>query len=135
MPNRMQAIRLLIEVNFYFAVVALMFASICSVTDASFFEFNEALYGALDNNLRMMMVNLGITEAVVLGYCWFSKSFRYMVLVGFFLLLMIGSLEFYGEVNTVAIDANFSLFFMYTGLSHMLFGLLKTGEKKPVAQD
>ena len=47
-----------------------------------------------------------------------------MIPVGFFLILMIGSIEFYGEINAVAIDENFSLFFLYTGLSHILFGVM-----------
>jgi len=90
----------------------------------SFFEFNEELYGALDNNLRLIMVYLAITETVILGYCFFRKNFQVMIPVGFFLILMIGSMEFYGQINAIEIDENFPLFFLYTGLSHILFGVM-----------
>ena len=90
----------------------------------SIFAFNEELYGALDNNLRMIMVYLAMTESVILGYCFFRKNFQVMIPVGFFLILMIGSMEFYGEINSIEIDENFPLFFLYTGLSHILFGVM-----------
>ena len=128
-PKSMKVIKILVEINFCIAVVVLMLASLLSMTDASIFEFNEDLYGALDNNLRMVMVYLAVTEAVILIYCGFSKRFNFMMLVGFFLILMIGSMQFYGEVNSVAIDPNFPLFFLYTGLSHILFGMIKAIEK------
>jgi hypothetical protein len=95
----------------------------------SFFEFNEDLYGALDNNLRMIMVYLAITEGVILVYCFFRKNFQVMIPVGFFLILMIGSMEFYGEINSIEIDDKFPLFFLYTGLSHILFGVMAGIEK------
>ena len=126
----LQSIKFLIELNFYFSVIVLVAGSLLSVSgNFFFFEFNEDLYGALDNNLRMMMIYLAVTEVVVFGYCFLTKHFKAMILVGFFLILMIGSLEFYGEVNTVAIDPDFPLFFLYTGISHLLFGVKATIEK------
>lgn len=120
----------LIELNFYLSVIVLVFGSMLSVSENySIFEFNEDLYGALDNNLRMMMIYLAITEAIVISYCFFSKNFKSILLVGFFLILMIGSIEFYGEINSVAIDPNFPVFFLYTGVSHLLFGVKVTIEK------
>ena len=95
----------------------------------SIFEFNEDLYGALDNNLRMIMVYLAVTEIVILIYCFLRKNFQVMIPVGFFLILMIGSMEFYGEINTIEIDENFPLFFFYTGLSHILFGVMAIIER------
>ncbi|MGZ8190395.1 MAG: hypothetical protein ACXWTS_04100 [Methylococcaceae bacterium] len=122
--------KFLIELNFYLSVIVLIVGSLLSVSGNNFiFEFNEDLYGALDNNLRMMMIYLAVTEAVIVGYCLLSQNFKTMILVGFFLILMIGSLEFYGEVNTVAIDPNFPLFFLYTGVSHLLFGVNAAIEK------
>lgn len=121
-----QAFGYLIEANFYFAVFVLISAGLLSLSDRSVFVYNEALYGALDNNLRIIMVYLALTEAVVVAYCLFSKRFHFMMLVGFFLLLMIGSLDFYGEVNTVEIDSDFTDFFLYTGLSHLVYGVFKT---------
>jgi hypothetical protein len=125
-----QSIKFVLEVNFYFSVAMLIGAGILSLSESySFFEFNEDLYGALDNNLRIIMVYLAITESLVLGYCFFRKDFQAMILVGFFLVLMIGSMEFYGEINAIEIDENFPLFFFYTGISHILFGILARMEK------
>jgi hypothetical protein len=120
-----QSIKFLLEVNFYISVIVLIAGGMLSVSGSySIFAFNEELYGALDNNLRMIMVYLAMTESVILGYCFFRKNFQVMIPVGFFLILMIGSMEFYGEINSIEIDENFPLFFLYTGLSHILFGVM-----------
>ena len=126
----LQSIKFLLEANFYLSVIMLIAGGFLSVSESySIFEFNEDLYGALDNNLRMVMVYLAFTESVILGYCFFRKNFRVMIPVGFFLILMIGSMAFYGEVNAVGIDKSFPLFFLYTGLSHILFGVIADTEK------
>jgi hypothetical protein len=123
--NGIKSIKLLLEVNFYISVIVLIAGGMLSVSGSySIFEFNEDLYGALDNNLRMIMVYLAVTEIVILIYCFLRKNFQVMIPVGFFLILMIGSMEFYGEINTIEIDENFPLFFFYTGLSHILFGVM-----------
>ena len=126
----LQGCKILIEVNFYISVIVLIVGSLLSASGSySIFEFNEELYGALDNNLRMIMVYLAMTEAVIFSYCFFKGHFQVMISVGFFLILMIGSMAFYGEINTVAIDENFPMFFLYTGLSHSLFGVMTYIEK------
>jgi hypothetical protein len=126
----LQSIKFLLEVNFYISVIVLIAGGILSVSGSySFFEFNEDLYGALDNNLRLIMVYLAITETVILGYCFFRKNFQVMIPVGFFLILMIGSMAFYGQINAIEIDENFPLFFLYTGLSHILFGVMASIER------
>ncbi len=126
----LQSGKLIVEINFCISVLVLIVGSALSVSDNySIFEFNEDLYGALDNNLRMIMLYLAITEAVILGYCLARKNFQVMIPVGVFLILMIGSMEFYGQINTIAIDESFPLFFLYTGLSHILFGAIPYIEK------
>ena len=123
---KVENLKYLLEVNFYASVILLLAGSFLSVSDNhSLFEFKEDLYGALNNNLRMIMVYLGMTEIVILIYCFMRKNFRSIILVGFFLILMVGSMEFYGEINTVEIDNNFPIFFFYTGISHMLFGVIE----------
>lgn len=126
----LKSIKLLLEVNFYISVLVLLAGCLLSVSDRySLFEFNEDLYGALDNNLRMIMIYLAMTEAVILMYCYFRHNFQIMIPVGFFLLMMIASMRLYGEINDIAIDENFSLFFLYTGLSHILYGAMLRIEK------
>ena len=126
----MKSIKFLLEINFYISAIVLIAGGLLSLQGSeSVFEFNEDLYGALDNNLRMIMVYLAATEIVILVYCFARKNFQIMIPVGFFLILMIGSMEFYGEINTIQIDENFPLFFLYTGLSHILFGIMANLEK------
>lgn len=126
----MQSIKFLLEANFYLSVIILIVGGLLSITESySIFEFNEDLYGALDNNLRIMMLYLAMTEIVIFAYCFFRKKFQVMAAVGFFLVLMVGSMEFYGEVNAIEIDPGFSLFFLYTGISHILFGVMVHMEK------
>jgi len=126
----LQSIKFLLEVNFYIAVIVLIAGGILSVSGSySIFEFNVDLYGALDNNLRMIMVYLAITESVILGYCFLRKNFQVMIPMGFFLILMIASMEFYSEINSIEIDENFPLFFLYTGISHILYGVMAGIEK------
>ncbi len=129
--NKYTILKILIEFNFYCAAVLLISLSfLCFSDEYSLFIFNENLYGALDNNLRMIMIYLAITECVILLYCYITKGFRLMMLVGFFLILMIGSMEFYGEINTVEIDDQFKIFFLYTGISHIIYGVLADIEQR-----
>jgi hypothetical protein len=120
-----KSIKLLLEANFYISVIVLIAGCLLSVSDShSIFEFNEDLYGALDNNLRIIMIYLAMTESMILMYCFFKHNFQVMIPVGFFLVMMIGSMRFYGEINSISIDENFSLFFLYTGISHILYGVM-----------
>ena len=122
---RNQILRFIVKVNFYFSVIVLIFGSVLSASDnLALFEFNEDLYGALDNNLRMVLVYLALTEIVLLIYFTLADKFQLMIFVGFFLLLIIGSVEFYGEINAIEIDDTLPLFLLYTGLSHTLFGAI-----------
>ncbi|UOA08884.1 hypothetical protein [Methylobacter sp. S3L5C] len=128
-----QGIKFLIEINFYISVILLVAAGVFSLPGSnSIFEFNEDLYGALDNNLRMVMIYLAMTEMVILMYCFYRKNFQVMILVGFFLILMIGSMEFYAEINSIEIDENFPMFFLYTGLSHIFFGVMVSIKKDSI---
>ena len=130
-----QSIKFLVQGNFYISVIVLIAGGILSVSGSySIFEFNEELYGALDNNLRMIMIYLAMTEVVILVYSYIRKNFQVMIPVGFFLILMIGSMEFYGEINTIEIDENFPVFFLYTGLSHILFGAMVSIEKNSIKE-
>jgi hypothetical protein len=126
-----KGIKFLLEVNFYISVFVLIAGCLFSVSDRySIFEFNEDLYGALDNNLRIIMIYLAMTEMVILIYCYFRHNFQVMIPVGFFLIMMIASMRVYGEINDIGIDETFPLFFLYTGLSHILYGVMILIEKK-----
>lgn len=90
----------------------------------SVFEFNEEIYGPMANNLRIMLIYLAITEVIICAYCLVTKKLRVFIVVGFFLILSIGSMKFYGAINDIPIDDHFFVFFFYTGLSHILFGVI-----------
>lgn len=125
-----QGLKVLIQGNFFISVILLVTASLLCITPAySLFELNEELFGAMVNNLRIMMMYLGITELIICAYCFLLNKIQFFIPVGFFLILMIGSIKFYGEVNDVEIDENFPLLFLYTGISHILFGALANIKK------
>jgi len=120
-----QSIKAIVIGNFYISSMVLVVGSVfCISPSYSFFDLNEDLFGAMASNLRIIMLYLGITELIICTYCFLTKNIQLFIPVGFFLILMIGSMKFYGEVNDVEIDENFPLFFLYTGLSHIAFGAL-----------
>lgn len=128
-PRR--CLKFLIEANFYISVISLIAAGILSISGShSFFDFNEDLYGPLANNLRMMLIYLTIAEAILCVYCFLIKQFKIFIIVGFFLILTSGSLKFYSVINDIAVDENFFVFFLYLGLSHILFGVMKSKEQE-----
>jgi hypothetical protein len=126
MPSKsLTILKGLVEVNFYLSVVVLMAGGILSISEnVSVFEFNVDLYGPLANNLRMILVYLALTEVFLCIGCFLLNKPQFFILIGLSLVLMIGSLEVYGMVNDIEIDPNLSIFFAYTGLSHIAFGLL-----------
>lgn len=121
----MRSLKLLVEANFYVSAILMVAVSIMSVTgNYSLFEFNEELYGPMANNLRIMLIYLAVAEIGICGYGLMTKKYRVFIAVGFFLILSIGSLKFYGAINDITVDDNFFVFFLYTGLSHIVFGIV-----------
>jgi hypothetical protein len=127
--NLMSVLKFLVDANFYISIFILLYGAFSAMThDYSIFEFNEDLYGIMHSNLRMALLYLGMTETVILIYCYATKQPRLLLFAGYFLIMMLGSLTFYGKINTVPIDENMLLFFLYTGISHVLYGLASGGE-------
>ncbi|MBK8815496.1 MAG: hypothetical protein IPN42_08330 [Methylococcaceae bacterium] len=121
----MRTIKFFIEANFYLSVLVLVYGGVTSITEHyTMFDFNEDLFGAMHNNLRMALLYLGLTEIVICFYCYATNQPKLMLFVGYFLVMMLGSLAFYGKINSVPIDHDIHSFFLYTGLSHIIFGLL-----------
>ncbi len=117
--------RLLIEANFYFSLVIVIFGSAVSLSDDyTLFQFNADIYGEFANNLRLMMVYVAFTEVLIFGCCFVFKQYQYYLIVGLFLLTLIPALAFYGQINNVEIDPDLDIFFFYTGASHFLWGAI-----------
>jgi FtsH-binding integral membrane protein len=120
-----QVSKFLVDANFYLSLLLLLYGGFTGITENhAIFEFNDDLYGAMHNNLRIALLYLAMTEVVICLFCLFTKQPKMMLFVGCFLLMMLGSLSVYGKVNTVPIDSNLPLFFLYTGISHVLFGFI-----------
>ena len=131
----MQVARFFVDANFYLAVIVLVYGGLTAITDDySVFKFNEDLFGAMHNNLRIALLFLAMTEVVVCIFCFATKQPKIMGFVGYFLLMMLGSLAFYGKTNSVTIDNAIPVFFLYTGVSHVLYGwfsgLLEASKQK-----
>jgi hypothetical protein len=126
----LQSTKFILVANFMVSVMFLTVGSLLSLSDHySPFDFNQELYGELVSNLKITMVYMAIIEMVICAYCVFSKKTQAFVLVGFFLILMVGSVYFYGQINDVEMDENLYIFFLYTGVSHILFGIMSNLKK------
>jgi uncharacterized membrane protein YidH (DUF202 family) len=51
-----------------------------------------------------------------------SSNYGAVVVLGAFLLILIGALEFYCTINQIEVDENYQSLFLYAGLSHFLYG-------------
>jgi hypothetical protein len=126
------SISVFFKINSYISAIVLVGGCLLSATENhSIFEFNEDLYGAIGNNIRVIMVYLAINELAILLYCFLTKNARIMFAVGLFLILLIGSLEFYAEINAIEFDQNLRLFFLYTGISHLVYGFIEIEKISP----
>ncbi len=115
----------IIGLNFIISAVLLIAASILSFSENySIFTFNIELYGPIGNNLRIMMVYIVLAEIAMIILCYYNQNFQDMLIVGAFLVLIAGSLEFYSQANQIPIDLEMKLLFLYVGLSHVGFGAL-----------
>ena len=123
----------IVAVNFIISVIYLITGTLLSLSDRySFFELNQDLYGEFVSNFKVTLFYLAITELIICAYCFFSKKNECFILVGFFLVLMIGSIYFYSKINNIELDDNLSLFFLYTGVSHIIFGIMSDLKKTRV---
>ncbi len=131
----MRIVRFFADANFYLSVIILIYGCVTAITDHyTVFDFNEDLFGAMHNNLRMALLFMGMTEVVVCVYCFATNQPGLMLFVGYFLILMLGSLAFYGKINSVPIDNDIHIFFLYTGISHIIYGVL-AGFDQPQARE
>ena len=124
-------LRLLLAVNFNAAVIFLLIVSVLSAMGSHmFFEDYGDLYGPMDNNLRLMLIYLSVSELAVYSFCRYSENFSVMVVMGLFLLLCSFGIEVYSEINEVVVDENYFWFFVYLGLSHLCYGLIPNSNKR-----
>lgn len=131
MHDKYTLIRYILQANYYLALLITLACGILSLTNSEFpFNNNSDVYGPLANNLKIMLVYLFFAEFSIFSYCSLKRSYKELTLVGLFLLSLIGAIEVYGNINQIPIDENYDVFFLYTGLSHLLFGLISF--KNPV---
>lgn len=110
-------------INFNAAVIFLLVVSISSATGSKFFfDNNSDLYGPLASNLRLMLIYLTLSQLAVYFFCGYCRNCRLLLPVGLFWLMLIGSIEFYGIVNQISIDEDYHWFFLYMGISNLVYG-------------
>lgn len=116
-------LRLLLQINFNASVLFVLITSVFSMAGSElFFHNTEDLYGPMANNLRLILLYLCLVQLAVYGFYQISDNYTAVVCLGAFLLVLIISLEFYCSVNQIQIDPNYQKFFLYAGLSHLLYG-------------
>lgn len=116
-------LQLALQINWNTAVIVLLVSGMATMFGYPlFFEDNSDLYGPLANNMRLMMFYLCLIQIAVCSFYKLGNSPAALSALGIFLLLLIASLEFYGDINQIEIDENYQQLFIYSGLSHLLYG-------------
>lgn len=113
-----------LELNYFTAVISMILTLVFMLAGKiSLIELDGALYGAIGNNLTVVILYLIMITLVLPGYCFVKKQYLGITLLGFFYLLLIGSMEIYSYVNAIPLNREYYLLFFYVGLSHMIFGM------------
>ena len=127
----LNVLQMVLQVNFNASVIFVLLVSFLSLTGSElFFEDTSDLYGPLANNLRFVLLYLCFVQLAVYGFYQMSSNYSAVFALGAFLLVLMVSLEFYGNVNQIDIDENYQRVFLYAGLSHLLYGGLCVFRKK-----
>ncbi|MBE0470652.1 MAG: hypothetical protein IBX55_14225 [Methyloprofundus sp.] len=113
------------EANYYLAILISFAAAIMAMSgNENFLNTGEDFYNPLINNLKIMLAYMLLAEFSVFGFCLIKRSYTELAIVGLFLLFIPSGLKFYAQINQLEIDHSFDIFFLYTGLSHIFYGLL-----------
>ncbi|WP_143735966.1 hypothetical protein [Methyloprofundus sedimenti] len=128
-PIRLKAIKNALkysaEANYYLAILISFIAAVMAMSGhESFLNTGDDFNNPLINNLKVMLAYMVVAQFSVFGFCFIKRSYTELVIVGIFLLLIPGELKFYAQINHLEIDTSFDVFFLYTGLSHIFYGLL-----------
>lgn len=124
-------IEIILKANYYFSALLLIITAIFTISGHDIlFQSDVALYGPLANNLRLMLLYLAFIEFAIVSYCCIKNQYQEIIFLGGFLILLIGSLEFYCKTNQITIDSGYRLFFTYIGLSHIAFGVFTQIQQK-----
>ncbi len=128
-PIRLKTIKTVLkyslEANYYLAILVGFAAAIMAISgNEGFLNTGEGFYNPLINNLKIMLAYMMLAESSVFCFCFIKRRYTELVIVGVLLLLIPVGLEFYAQVNQLEIDDTFNIFFLYTGLSHVFYGLL-----------
>ena len=122
---------IILKTNYYFSALLLIITAMITISGHDIlFQSDVELYGPLANNLRLMLLYLAIIEIAIVSYCCIRNQYQEIIFLGGFLILLIGSLEFYCQTNQLTIDSAYRAFFTYIGLSHIAFGLFTQTQQK-----
>ena len=123
-------LQLILIINFNDSVIFLLIVSVLSISGSElFFGDNSDLYGPLANNIRIVLLYICIMQLSVYGLYQMSGNYGAVFSLGAFLLVLIVALNIYSEMNQVEVDENYNLVFLYVGLSHLLYGVMRVWRK------
>ena len=121
--------------NFNAALLFVLYVSLTSFQgESQFFADESELYGPMMGNFRLMLIYLCVTEIAVYSYCRLTQQFQGILIMGIFVLLLMVSIDFYGFINQVPVDDNYSCLFLYLGLSHLCYAGIQLKLPKPHPQ-
>lgn len=123
-PFYIRSIKYILDTNFHASAMILVATSLLSVSNIyPVFEFHHELYGPVAMNISMMLVYLAFIQILVWVYYQIDINYSPALLFGFILILLMGGLEYYRNINQIQMDPGISQLFLYVGLSHIIFGV------------
>jgi hypothetical protein len=119
----LQLLNVLTVINFNIAVILLLIVSFITATGSSLiFDNNSELFGPVAGNLRLMLIYLTLSQLTAYCFCSYFQNYRALLPIGMFWLFLMGGVEFYGIINQIPIDEDYGWFFLYLGISNVLYG-------------
>lgn len=129
--RQLHLIHKLLEVNHYISSSLFVFFIFLLLSGYDDLEMsNYELFGPLANNLAIVLVYLVLIEVMITLLCMRKNSYVGVMILGFFYILLIGSLEFYATMNQIPMTSVLRSMLLYVGLSHIGFGIFSQLEKR-----
>jgi hypothetical protein len=119
----MKTLRILIDINFKFAVFLSIFGGFFVYHDPGYFISEDFLmYGPLGNNLLIVALIVSVMQILLLPF-YYRGGYRAALAMGCLFLLMGYDLQTYAETNAIEIDVSLMYYCFYLGVSHIVYFL------------
>lgn len=114
----------MLTTNYYLSVCLLLSTPVLVMLGKDFvFDSNEGTLNPLLNNLRIILFYLALIEICMIIHCYLKRQWQTQITLGGFYIILTGLIEFYAQINQISLKQGYQLFFIYIGISHVIFGI------------